>query len=104
MELKEKVEKQLSAGFESHEIYANLLKDGYSKEEIDREFKPAVTAHNTSSQPSAKGIILGIVFLLIVIFRIVRFSNASGDAAIFAFISIITGIGLMIFWFTRKRS
>lgn len=104
MELKEKVEKQLAAGFQTQEIYTNLVNEGYSKEEIEREFEPAVVAHNSSGGVSTKGIIFGFIFLLIVIFRIVRYSNSNGSGAVFAFISIITGIALMIFWFSRKKA
>lgn len=104
MELKEQVEKQLAAGFQTEEIYANLLGEGYSKEEIEREFKPAVVAHNSSGRVSTKGIIFGFIFLFIVIFRIAKYSNSSGNGAVFAFISIIGGIVLMLFWFTRRKT
>lgn len=106
MDLKEKIEKQLEAGFESDEIYASLLKDGHSKEEIDREFKPAAVAHKRSNQVSGTSIFFGILFLVIVIFRIIRLGNSSGNnetGTILAVIGIFTGLGLMIYFLHRKE-
>jgi hypothetical protein len=103
MDIKEKISKQLSAGYSNTEIYDNLLSDGHPREEIDQEFTLIAQEAKERSQVSTKGILLGSLFLLIVVFRIFRFSGSSGTGAVFAFISIITGVLLVIYWFTRKK-
>ncbi len=99
MELKEKVEKQIAAGFTQQEIYNNLILEGHSQTEIDTAYGSTVTEHNRSNTVSTKSILLGLLFLVIVIFRIARFANGGG---VFLFLSILTGIGMMIYFFTRR--
>jgi hypothetical protein len=103
MDLNEKIIKQINAGYTRDEIYENLLSDGHSKEEIDREYAVVSKEVKSSNQVSTKGLVFGFIFLIIVIFRIFRFSNSSGTGAVLGFITIITGIILMIMWFSKKK-
>jgi hypothetical protein len=102
LELREKIEKQLTAGFQSNEIYKNLLGDGHSKEDIDSELGNILVEKKKSRQIKPTNILFGVIFLLVIFFRVIRFSNSSGNVSIIAFISIITGIGVCIYFFTKR--
>lgn len=105
MDLKEKIEKQLKAGFPAEQVYENLLADGYSRNEIDQEFRMTAAEIKESRQPNIKNIVFGSLFIVIVTYRIWRYANtsSSGAASILGMISIFTGIALAIYFFTRKK-
>ena len=104
MELKEKIHKQATAGFSSAEIYNSLLADGHDKEEIDKEMKAEAAEIKKNNSVSPGSIFLGILMVLVIMFRIFRYSNSNGTAATLAFISIFTGIGLAIFFLRKEDS
>ena len=102
MNIKENIEKQINAGFTREEIYQNLLSAGFSREQVDAEFPHAISflaEEQQKSSVSGTSIFLGILFIVVVFFRIARFGN-TGSAL--AFLSIITGIGMAIYFFTKR--
>jgi hypothetical protein len=103
MEIKEKIQKQLSAGFSTAEIYNSLLADGHPKEEIDKEITFEAAAIQDTKKKSSKNIWLGLLFMVIVVLRLARYSNSSGAASTFAFISIFSGIALAIYYLTKSN-
>ena len=103
MDVKENIEKQINAGFTRQEIYQNLMNSGYSKEQLDAEFSHALSymaEEQKKDGVSGWSIFLGVVFLIIVFFRVARYNN-SGSTLVF--LSIFTGIGLAIYFFTKRR-
>lgn len=104
MELKEKINKQSAAGFSDAEIYNSLLADGHSKEEIEREFNTVSEDIRRKNQVTPLGIFMGSVFLLIVLYRIHRFTQSRNSSEAFIYLlPIITGIIITVFWFSKKR-
>lgn len=100
MDLKENIEKQINAGFTREEIYQNLLSSGYTKEQVDIEFpKGVAVAVAQQGSVSTGSILLGILFIFVVLFRVARFGNSG---TFLAFLSIITGIGMAIYFFTKR--
>ena len=104
MDLKEKINKQSTAGFSDTEIYANLLADGHSKEEIDKEFKNTSEEIRRKNQITPTGLILGIAFLIIVVLRIARWTESRNSNEAFIYLLPIgTGIIVTIYWFSQRR-
>jgi hypothetical protein len=102
--LKLEVEKQVAAGFNLQEIEENLRAKGYSDTEIkeatsDKHIQSAVLETNSGSV-SGKSIAIGILFLLVAVWRLSRYSNGGN---IFLGIGVITAIILALLHFTRKR-
>jgi hypothetical protein len=107
MDIKTDIEKQVNAGFSRQEIINNLIAKGHSQEEISKAYTAVSTAPEFRENTGSVGvgsILLGILFIVIVIFRIFRYSNSNGGAGkVFAFLGIFTGIGLAIYYFTKKK-
>ena len=104
MELQEKIEKQISAGFSKEEIYNQLLADGHTKEEIDKQLADTNATIRSSNQVSGKSMLIGIGLILVVIVRIARVSNSnSSTASSLGIISVILGIVVVIFYFARRH-
>jgi|GEM_PF-3840023 len=104
MELKEKIEKQISAGFSKEEIYNQLLADGHSKEEIDKQLKETNIAIKNNSAVSGKTILVGIGLFIVIILRIARYSNSqSSTASSLGMISIVLGIIVLILYLARRH-
>lgn len=101
MTLKEKINTQLESGIPRSEIYSSLIEQGHSIEDIDNEF---ALITNEPQKKSNVGIVFGVLYLLIVIVQIVIYTQNSDDSSSsIRLLSIITGIILMIFWFTKKK-
>lgn len=108
MDINTDIEKQVNAGFTRQEIVNNLLAKGHTQEEINKAYSSISAApvfSETGSSVSTGSILLGILFIIIVIFRIYRYTSSNGGSAgkFFAFLSIFTGIALAIYYFTRKK-
>jgi hypothetical protein len=110
MDIKTDIEKQVNAGFTRQEIFNNLAAKGHTQDEISKAYSTVSSAPQFDASPGGGSIgigsiLLGILFIVIVIFRIGRFSNMNGNGAgkFFAFLSIFTGIGLAIYYFTKKN-
>lgn len=102
--LKLEVEKQVAAGFNLQEIEQNLLSKGYSDAEIkeatsDKNIQSAVLETNSGSV-SGKNIAIGILFLLVAVWRLSRYSNG---ANIFIGIGVVTAVLLAFLFFTKKK-
>jgi hypothetical protein len=102
--LKLEVEKQVAAGFNLQEIEENLRAKGYSDAEIkeatsDKHIQSAVLETNSGSV-SGKSIAIGILFLVVAVWRLSRYSNGGN---IFLGIGVITAIILALLHFTKKR-
>lgn len=97
--LQEEINQQASI-FSKEEIEQNLLAKGYNAQEIKAALATVKVESNSGGNSSTKGILLGILFGIIVLFRIARFANTGG---IFVGLGIITGIGMMIYFFTKKN-
>jgi len=100
MDLKEKVEKQISAGFSKEEINQQLLADGHTQEEINQQLKDTDIAIRSNSQVSGKAVLIGIGLIVMVIIRIARYSSFQSS---WGLISIITGILVVIFYLARRH-
>ena len=96
--LQEEVNQQASL-FSKEEIEQNLLAKGYSAEEIKAALTNIKFENASGGSVSTKSILFGVLFGIIVLFRIARFANTGG---IFVGLGIITGLGMMIYFFTRK--
>lgn len=104
MDIKEKINKQSAAGFSDTEIYSNLLSDGHSREEIDKELKVVSEEIRRKNQITPIGILLGSIFFIIVLFRINRFTESRDSSEAFLYLlPIATGIIVMVYWFSRKK-
>jgi hypothetical protein len=107
MDIKTDIEKQVNAGFTRQEIINNLVAKGHSQDEINTAYSVVSSTPEFRENNSSVGvgsILLGILFVIIVIFRIYRYSGSNGGAGkVFAFLSIFTGIALAIYYFTRKK-
>lgn len=104
--IEEEIHSQIIAGFTIHEIRQNLRLKGNSEAEIDDAFGKVnfeqVAAISSSGQgTSAKSIILGILFVLLILFKIGRV--ASHGAGWLLVISIIVGIIGIVSYFVRRR-
>jgi hypothetical protein len=100
MELKEKVEKQVAAGFTIEEISSNLASDGYSKEEVDRELAEVTVQIQSERKASSKGMWVGLLLIFVVIMRIAR--NAEHGSTI-GVISVLAGIVVVVVYFANRR-
>ena len=100
MELKEKIEKQISAGFSKEQIYNQLLADGHTKEEIDTQLKETNVAIKNNNSASGKSLLIGIGLIVVVILRVARYSHYGSSLAL---VSIILGIVVVIIYFARPR-
>jgi hypothetical protein len=98
MELDEKIEKQVNAGFTKEQIVENLLGEGHSKEEIESQLKAIPIEINASKGTSTKNILLGFLFLIVVVWRISRYTHYGSTLAL---ISIFSGLLLAILYFTK---
>lgn len=103
-ELKEDVEKQVAAGFSIQEIEQNLRSKGYTDADIKEatshaNIQSAVLETNSGSV-SGKNIALGILFLLVAVWRFSRYTNGGN---IFLGIGVVTAILLAFIFFTKKR-
>lgn len=103
MELSEKIQKQIAAGFSASDINENLQAEGYDKAEIEKELSQHRTAEQSTGQVSTKAVLIGLLLFVIIIFRIARLSNSSGAASTFGIISIIAGILVLILYLARRR-
>jgi multisubunit Na+/H+ antiporter MnhB subunit len=98
--VQEEVNQQASIGFSKEEIQQNLLAKGYTETEIKEVLANVKLEENNEGSVSTKHVLLGILFLVIVLFRIGRFTNGGG---FFAGMGIVTGIGMMIYFFTKRK-
>jgi hypothetical protein len=108
MDIKTDIEKQVNAGFTRQEIINNLRAKGHTQEEINNAYSAVSSAPAFRENHGSVGvgsILLGILFIGIVIFRVFRYSNMNGSGAgkVFAFLGIFTGLGLAIYYFTKKK-
>ncbi len=104
MDIKTDIEKQISAGFSKEEIYNNLLAKGFSQQEIDANYinvsnDPRIVQRHGSVSP--KSIALGILFLLVMVWRLSKLQNGGGGT-IFLIIGVITAFILAMLYFTRR--
>lgn len=96
----EEVNQQASIGFSREEIRQNLLAKGYTETEINEVLASVKPEVNNDGGVSTKHVLLGLLFLVIVLFRIGRFTNGGG---VFAGLGIVTGIGMVIYFFTKRK-
>lgn len=99
MELKDKIEKQIEAGFTLDEIIKNLLADGYSREEINDNFKAVSAQIKKTGKIPARSLFIGIAFSVIVLVRIALFAQTG---SVLMFIGIFTGIIIAVLAFARR--
>ena len=101
--LQEEIQQQISIGFTKQEIGQNLLAKGYIEIEIKEALAKInfskVAAESNGGSVSTKSILLGVLFLVVVFIRLARYANGGN---IFLGISVITGIGMVIYFFTKR--
>ena len=104
MDIKSDIEKQFNAGFSKEEIYANLLAKGFTQAEIDSNYTvvsndPEIKQRTGSV--SGKNIAIGILFLLIMVWRLSRIKEGQAGNT-FLIIGVITALILAVLFFTKK--
>ena len=102
------IQKYLDGGFSKDEIISSLLIKGYAKADIDEALnKIPENSYGENSTPSSdsgssiKSILIGIVMVIIIIYRFARVANGNGN--IFYIISLIAAIIIAVLYFSRKR-
>jgi hypothetical protein len=102
--LNEEIAKQADIGFSKSEIINNLKAKGYSKEEVETaisQFNFSATAtSNTGGSVSTTSILLGILFIVIMLFRMGRAFSSGG---FFTILGIFTAAGMAWYFFTKKK-
>ena len=101
--LQEEIAQQINIGFTKAEIEQNLLSKGYADTEVNEalakvNFSEAM-AESNGGGVSTKSILFGALFVVAVF---VRFARYSSTGSIFAGLGVITGIGMAIYFFTKR--
>jgi hypothetical protein len=104
-DIKEDIRQQVDIGFGKREIIDNLRTKGYSDEEIKDglngiNFSAAAATGSGGGSVSGGSIALGILFLIVAMWRLARAANNGSGILI---IGVITAIGMAIYFFTKRR-